>query len=235
MNINIFLRRYMKTKISRNKSRSAGFTILELMIASSVFAVVLLIVAIGAISFTNSYYKGITSSEVQSVTRTIMSQVSQSIEFSESLSILTPNNGVAGYCIDNTMYSYELGLEVVNPPNPDPSQDQNNHGLVVNTNASCSSSTTPSLPETPALPQFSQELLNQHMRLGEFEITQLSSNLYSINLEVIYGDNAILSPIPSSSLPLGSSQWSAENCAPGIGSQFCAISELTTTVEQRLN
>jgi prepilin-type N-terminal cleavage/methylation domain-containing protein len=85
MNMNKRSLKYKISKLNRTRSYSSGFTILELMIASAVFAVVLLVVAIGAISLTNSYYKGITSSDVQSVARAIMSEVSQSIQFSANL------------------------------------------------------------------------------------------------------------------------------------------------------
>ena len=225
---------HTKSLISRNKSSTAGFTILELMIASAVFAVVLLILAIGAISFTNSYYSGITSSEVQTVARAIMSEVSQSVEFSENVTTLPQSGAVSGYCIDNTMYSYELGLEVVSSPTT--SQDQNYHGLVVDNNSSCSTNPTPSLPQTPNLPSSQHELLNQHMRLTAFDITQLAGNLYTIHLKVVYADNAILVPPLPGGLGAGyASQWDSMRCAPGVGSQFCAISDLTTSVEQRLN
>jgi prepilin-type N-terminal cleavage/methylation domain-containing protein len=237
VNINIRSCFYNKTEINRNKLLTTGFTIIELMIASTVFAVILLVVAIGAISLTDSYYKGITSSDVQSVARAIMSEVSQSIEFSANLYILptTSSDAVAGYCIDNTLYSYELGLEVVNPPTA--SQDQNYHALVVSNNASCSSSTILSLPTTAApLPITSHELLNQYMRLTAFDITQLPNYLYKVHIKILYGDNNILNPTPTTSSPvLGSPSWSTEGCATGTGSQFCAVSEFTTTVEQRLN
>ena len=221
---------FQQTVILSNKSHSAGFTILELMIAAAVFAVVLLIVAIGAISFTNSYYSGITSSDVQSVSRAIMSEVSQSLEFSQNFAQLTLTSGVAGYCIDNTMYTYKLGFEVVSSTPFGP--DQGYHGLVLDTNSSCSPSTTPTLPATQSLSSSQHELLNQHMRITAFDITQLSSNIYTVHIKVDYGDDSILkSPLPAP----GSILWSGVSCNSGAGSQFCATSDLTTSVEQRLN
>ncbi len=217
-----------KPKFGSQSKLPIGFTILELMISSAVFAVVLLIVAIGIISFTNSYYQGINSSNVQSVARSIMAEVSQSLEFNQGFNNLTtqPSSAVVGYCIGNTMYSYELGQEVVNPPS---SSDQGDHGLVVNTNSSCTSSSSPSISDP--LPQSSEELLNQHMRLGVFNITPLPGNLYSVHIRVIYGDNNVLKP---NSLPNLGADWSTVGCASGPGSQFCAVSDLTTTVQERI-
>ena len=227
---------YKKLVLSHNSTPVAGFTILELMIAAMVFAVILLIVATGTISFTNSYYSGITRSNVQSVARSIMSEVSQSIEFSTtgSLYTLSPVNvgtGVVdGYCIANTMYSYELGIEVVSPPSSSSTDDQGYHGLEVDSNAKCSSGASPNLSQNQGLPQHVQELLNQHMRLGTFDITQQSGNLYIIHIRVIYGDNVVLNNIPAS---LGDPLWSSVGCVSNAGS-FCAVSDLTTSVEQRI-
>jgi len=217
---------------SSRVSRAAGFTILELMIASAVFAIILLVVAVGVISFTNSYYKGITSSDAQATARAIMSEVSQSLEFGQNWTKLSANGAVDGYCVDNTLYSYELGQQVTNS-SPNSSQDQGYHGLVVTNGSASCQAVTPSLPNSATLPASSRELLNQNMRLGAFDITQVENQLFSIRVEVIYGDNDLLSN--SSSLPnLGATQWGSESCAGGTGSQFCAVSDLTTTVEQRL-
>src|SRR5215813_11934354 len=65
--------------------RAGGFTILELLIASGVFAVILLVVAVGVIRFSNDYYRGVTASKTQSAARAIMLRVSQSIEFGKTV------------------------------------------------------------------------------------------------------------------------------------------------------
>jgi hypothetical protein len=202
------------------------------MIASAVFAVILLVVAVGVISFTDSYYKGITSSDVQSTARAIMAEVSQSLEFGQTWTKLSVNGAVDGYCVDNTLYSYELGQQVTSS-SPNTSQDQGYHGLVVSNGSASCQAATPSLPNSATLVAPLRELLNQNMRLGAFDITQIESQLYSVRVEVIYGANDLLTN--SSNLPsLGDTQWSTESCAGGTGSQFCAVSDLTTTVEQRL-
>lgn len=223
----MFIKRVDHTKEVR-LARQAGFTILELMIASTIFAVILLVVAIGVMRFGNDYYKGITSSKTQSAARSIMAELSEAIEFGKSVTVIPPtSSGVAGLCIDNVLYSYKVGQEIVDTA-PNASLHQGYHGLVASTGATCSSGTTPTLPNASILPAGSRELLGQFMRLADLSVTG-SNNVFTIHLKVIYGDDDLLHPTVS-----GNTTWSAEQCVGSAGSQFCASSDLTTTVQQRL-
>lgn len=207
---------------------AAGFTILELLVASAVFAVILLVVAIGVIRFTDDYYKGITSSRTQATARTIMADISQAIQFSTSVNVIPAGAGnVGGLCVDNTLYSYAIGQQITDSA-PNGSLHQGYHGLVASSVGTCSAGTTPSLPNTASLPAGSRELLGQHMRLSALDVIA-AGNLYTIHVRVVYGDDDLLFPAVS-----GSTSWANEDCGGGTGSQFCAVSNLTTTVERRL-
>jgi prepilin-type N-terminal cleavage/methylation domain-containing protein len=215
-------------KLLGRKTSDAGFTILELMISSSVFAVVLLVIAVGVINFTNNYYKGIISTETQSTARTVMADISQSIEFGESVNLNLSNGNVSGVCIDNTLYAYVVGQQVTDS-SPNSSQNQGYHGLVAG-NIGCSSLSTltpylgsGSQGNSGSLPSGARELLNQHMRLGVLSITP-NGDLYTVQVRVIYGDTNLLT----------SKNWATATCVSGAGSQFCATANLTTTVEKRL-
>jgi len=208
---------------------SAGFTILELLIASAVFAVVLLVVAVGVLRFTHDYYKGITSSQTQETARSIMAEVSQAIQFGKSITVIPADgSGVAGLCVDNALYSYKVGQQVTDS-SPNASLHQGYHALVVDTGASCSAGATPSIPDTSALPSGSRELLGQHMRLSALDVTSAASGVYTVRVRVIYGDDDLLIPGIS-----GGVTWADEHCTSDAGTQFCAVSDLTTSVEQRL-
>lgn len=209
--------------------RQEGFTILELMLASTIFAVILLVLAVGVMNVGKDYYKGVTSSKTQSTARSVMAEISQAIEFSTNVIVIPPNSsGVSGLCLDNVLYSFAIGQEVVDSA-PNASLHQGYHGLVASSGATCSAGTNPSLPNTGTLPVGSRELLNQFMRLGALTITASSNNVYTIRVKVIYGDDDLLSPPVS-----GSTNWANEQCSSSAGSQFCAASDLTTTVQQRL-
>ena len=214
------------TKI-RPPHHSYGFTILELMVAATVFSVILLVVAVGVIGFTNSYYKGVTSSKTQAAARDIMNAIAESVEFSKGApSTLSGGGGAQGLCIDNTLYSYVIGQEVVDSS---PSgAHQAYHGLIVSS-AGCGAVNVPNSPA--ALPPTSRELLGSHMRLGVLSVQPAGTGgLYSIEVRVIYGEDDLLTPAVG-----GSTDWSQELCAGNSGgNQFCAVSDLTTTVQQRL-
>lgn len=217
----------IKQPISSGKSRSnAGFTILELMIAASIFSVILLIIAVGVISFTNSYFKGITTSKTQAAARTIMSAFTQSIQFGQS--VTTPScdaSGVCGMCIDNTTYTYKLGQEVTDSA-PQAAQHQGFHGLVVDT-AGCTLPAT--MPNSANLLSTQRELLGQQMRINTLSVTPIG-NLYLIHLRLLSGDDDLFTPTVD-----GTTDWSKdESCAGIAGNQFCAVADLTTTVEKRL-
>ncbi len=214
--------------IKRSELGSAGFTVLELLIAATVFAIVLLVIASGVIRFTADYYRGITSSKTQTTARSIMSQLAQSIQFGKSVTPIPPGaSGVAGLCVDNTLYSYMLGQQVTDSA-PNSGLHQGYHALVVSSPGDCSSGATPDLPATSGLPTGSRELLGQHMRLGALDVNT-SGNLYIIHVRIIYGDDDLLNPAVT-----GSTDWANETCSGSAGSQFCAVSDLTTTVGRRL-
>jgi prepilin-type N-terminal cleavage/methylation domain-containing protein len=211
-----------------HRTRQAGFTILELMIAASIFAVILLVVAVGVMQFSNQYYKGITSSKTQAATRALMDDISQAIEFSKTVTVIpSTSDGVAGLCIDNALYSYKIGQEVIDS-NPDGALHQGFHGIVVDGMSSCTAGSVPSLPATADVPNGSRELLGRYMRLGAFEIAN-TGDVYTIHIRVLYGDDALLSPtVPNSP------NWANEQCKNATGSKFCAVSDLTTTIQRRL-
>ena len=201
-----------------------GFTIVELMLATMVFGVILLVIAVGVVRFTSAYFKGITSSKTQGTARAIMLEAAQSIQFSKTVTTIPAAGvgGVQGVCVDNTLYSFVVSQQVTDAA-PNGALHQGYHGLVVS-NGACS----PNLPATPTLPAGSRELLGQHMRLGAFDVSA-KGKLYTIRIRVIYGDDDLLTPAVSAG-----TNWATENCAGITGSQFCAVSDLTTTVEQRL-
>lgn len=210
------------------RSRQAGFTIIELLIATAVFSVILLVITTAVLQFTKQYYRGVVASSTQNVARTLIDDVSRSIEFNGGA--VSPISGNTGYCIgSDKRYSYKLSRQVTDGGG-DPAVHQGLHALVSDTVTGCNGS-TPALNVTTlgslsgGSLQNPRELLGQHMRLAKFNITPVGSDLYTITVRVIYGDDDLLtSPTSPSATCLGTT-----------GSQFCAVSELTTTVKKRVN
>lgn len=203
---------------------AAGFTLLELMIATSVFAVILLVVTAGILSFTRQYYKGVVASTTQNTAREIMSELTQSIQFGSTIQSGLGGGGVSGFCVDNKLFSFTPDVQVTDNGGV-AAQHQGYHALVRSQLAGgCNSSTVPvALPNSANLPAGERELVANHMRLAALTVTPLTAGgpLYSVHVRVVYGDDDLLNGTHTT-------------CKGGIGSQFCAVSDLTTTVQKRL-
>lgn len=205
------------------KRTGAGFTIIELLIATAIFSVILLIITTAVLQFSKQYYKGVIASSTQGTARALIDDVARSIQFN--------GGGVSefanGYCIGTSKrYSYALNRQVIDN-GPIAAQGQSRHGLVSDTITGCNTATgaLPNMQNLATLPAGTnaRELLGQRMRLAKFDIDGTNNN-YTITVRVVYGDNDLLSN------PTDPNMF----CKPEAGSQFCAVSELSTTVRKRV-
>jgi len=69
-----------------------------------------------------------------------------------------------------------------------------------------------------------RELLSENMRISKFIITDNKNHTYTINLHLAYGDDDLLTTVNERQVCKSS----------GFTVQFCAISELSTTVLRRV-
>lgn len=208
------------------KSQS-GFTIVELLISTVIFSMILLLLTTGVISFTKSYYKGITETNTQRVARVISEDISQAIQLNSSDPYVNidPISNWNEICIGNTAYVYTLGKQLVNGTNVDPAKSQTLNALIKgNIAGGCSSISGPSLYNTLKNKSDSQELLSPAMRLANLTVTNKNNGLFEVVVNVAYGDDDLLTN-PTSINP---------NCNSQAGSQFCATSGFTTVVQKRI-
>ncbi len=203
-----------------NKNQ-AGFTIIELMIATLIFSVILLLISYAVLQIGRTYSKGLVQSRVQETARSVITQFSESIQFGGS-NIVTPATPFGAtpttFCINNYRYTYVLDKMVVSAP-PNSTQHESYHALVVdNQPGNCGTAHDFSTP----IVANARELLSPNMRLAELDISQIGSGLYSITIRVVAGGDDVLSS-------------DRQSCTSDrSGSQFCAFSELTTTVQKRI-
>jgi hypothetical protein len=215
------------------------------MIATAVFAVVLLIVVFGFLFVSNDYIKGYVQSQTQETARAIMEEVSQDVELNTGSVVSSPQSA-ADYdsstenyiCVGTNLYAFYLDDELNNtPPSPNPNNEQANVFDVYPNVGSCE----PNANSVPCKAGFTvpcsfqnslggKELLANHMRLGNFSITPInSSGLFSINLTVAYGDTGVLG-VNSSAVPY------VYTCPDlSLGGNFCADSNLQEIVQQRVS
>lgn len=217
-----------------NKSvrSTSGFTIVELMIATTVFALVLILLTTGIMQFTRQYYKGLISSKTQNTSRAIIDDITRSVQYDigqvnelRRVSPSAPLGAIVGYCIGEVKrYSFALDRQVVDGT-PDVSANESNHGLIYDEVTGCNAN-SPAL-EVTGISGLSgsnpREMLGANMRLDALSITG-SGDVYNITVRVIYGDEDLLDGSVGN-----------RTCKMDRGREFCAISELSTTVNKRVN
>jgi len=238
-----------------------GFTIIELMIATMVFSVILLLITFGMLQIGRTYYKGVTMARTQNTARSVLDQITQAIQFSGGDITPTPETlppGVhSAFCIGDKRYSYILDRELTDGT---PDANQAKHVLVVDTRSDCHpgteySSDNPNGPLPLSDPAFNLddpihglanpvELLGPNMRLAKLVICEpkdpdkattdcpnpplAGSNLYQITISIVYGDTDLLNN------DLADPNYHKRCGSFSAGTQFCAFSELSTTVQKRL-
>lgn len=215
--------------ISKN---TRGFTLIELMIATSVFAVILLLITSGMLEVGRLFYKGVNSSNTQEITRVILEDVSQAIQFSGESVNLPSASRPTRFCVGSRRYTFNTGAMYIVGAN---------HVLIVDrTSSTCNDQTDPAdlgNPEAPTPVRNNmvppRELMGRNMRLANIEVRcanngppSCPNGTYDIKVRVAYGDDDLLEDANGPNA----------RCRQDIraGTQFCSVSELETTVTRRV-
>jgi prepilin-type N-terminal cleavage/methylation domain-containing protein len=198
-----------------------GFTIVELMIATAVFAVVLLMCTYGLLEIGRTYYKGVTISRTQETARIIIDDVVEALQFNGG----QVEVGHPGWhCIGTKRYSYALNRQLTDT----------NHALVTDTPPASCSSGTGALPLGGAIPADSRELLNVRTRLSRFDIVPVNSDgLYRVVVRIVSGEDSMLVDRNGDSV-ITTADNPIECRNERTGSKFCAATELITLVQKRV-
>jgi prepilin-type N-terminal cleavage/methylation domain-containing protein len=221
--------------------QQGGFTIIELMIATMVFAVILLGATTALFQLEKMYYRGIITARAQTTSRTVMASISQQLQFSQNVFTRAPKVTsyadkleVQGFCIGTTRYSYVINGQVEEGAGYEAANHQIAHGLwrdTISPTAACvpldltraNPEQTPAYQASPG--SAGSELLQQNMRLGVLDVNcPDDGSLCKIDLNIIYGDDDLLAPDAVN--PVG--------CRSTFGDQWCATSHLSTHVFKRL-
>lgn len=220
--------------ILQTRRSSRGFTIVEFMIATSVFGVVLLGVTAAIIHMSQVYQRSIYASNTQSAAVNLVDTLSQAIKFSSSqIETASHGSGTKSYCVGNRQFLYVIGKQL-DGSNPG-TKTQN--AVMTRLNNNCQVETI--FSGTPS--GSPKELLGKGMRLVNLSVVSSSPGLYTVTARVVYGDDDLLcSPSLAGSCESANTMSPTElqrpdiMCRPGAGAQFCSVSELSNTVYRRL-
>ncbi|HYF97320.1 MAG TPA: prepilin-type N-terminal cleavage/methylation domain-containing protein [Patescibacteria group bacterium] len=213
-----------------DRSKQNGFTILELMIATTVFSVVLLVAGSGIIAIGRMYYKSITSSRVQEVARSAMDDVTRSLQFSSGIVAKELSGSIKVRCFGEDRYTY-----VINEP-----LTGSAYGLKQDkTPAEGCSLGTPAAGTT--VPPNAKQLLGSGMRLMQFYVSDGVDGVFKVNIKVAYGDNDLLSIYDEDGNedgwvpPAPEATAASALCRGGPGNSFCSVSGLETLISSRID
>lgn len=214
------------------RSSQNGFTIIELMIATSVFAIILLGATTATIQIGRLYYKGVIMSRVQQTARRVMDTVSQPIQFGgSSVRLSSPKTQVIGgietgaICIGNKRFTYGINAQVTPGVTGYTANHKAAHALYEDQLPGNTSPCT-ILDLTQPLPA-GKDHISENMRLARFDITPpTTNNIWAIDMLLIYGDDDLL--VPNGNSPTGCK-------GQPEGSQWCATAALSTKVYKRID
>ena len=218
-------------KTIANPKASAGFTIVELLIATTVLSVLLLLATLIITNIGNLYYKGVNSTHVQDDTRDITAQLSQDLQTGSNFAAATPLGSIQAICTSGIRYRYVVGKQVGSGPLQTP------HVLWRDANPNPGSCVATAFGPAPV----GTELIAPGSRLADFDVheTVPGSGVYIISVAIAFGSDPNLL---CSTSELGTCTGAAPltyptfdiACLGGSGDRFCATSSLKTTVVARI-
>lgn len=197
-------------------STPRGFTIIEFMVATVVFSVVIMTVSFAITTMSRIYQKSMYMSRAQAAARTLVDSIGEAVQFSNAdIRNGTAVDGARTYCVGQKQYVYILGKRV----GTNTGEGEIPHALMVGntTLGDC-------VPPADYATTFS-DMLGPGLRLSEFTITGGSGVPTKITATVAYGaDTDMENP-----------QQPNVSCKAGPSSTYCGVSKLATVVEGRLN
>jgi len=220
-------------KSQPQRFQAAGFTIVELMIATMVFSVIMLIVATVVIAFSRSYYGATNAAHTQETTRTTIDAVSQSIQFGSqpfSPGISSADTSLNYFCAGGYLFAFNQGVRY-------------DGAAPTNTNAGLYMLPVTSACAVPATLTGGRQLLGKDMRVMRLTVSPVAGDTqrYQVSATLAYGnDNDLFCKVGDAcppSAPLTNEQLVAAGpnlaCITGTGAEYCAVSSLTTVVQKR--
>jgi prepilin-type N-terminal cleavage/methylation domain-containing protein len=212
--------------------RQQGFTIIELLIATTVFGTLLTIATAGFLGIGNIFYKGVALTQTQNVSSQIINDISSNIQRASTVSTdqYTPG-GYHYYCIGGVRYTFlpqhELDTSVAENYSLGASA---NYGLLKDTLASADSCPTPCVSSCAQPFNKPQEILGDKMRVMTLDVIRNvavpADPIYTVSIVIAYGDDDTFNNVGNPN---------TIECTGTLSNQrFCAVNRQTTSVYQGL-
>lgn len=226
----------------------AGFTILELMIATVVFSVMLMGAATMLVQIGRLYYKGVVTSRTQETVRTITDDIGRTLQFSgEQITVNDPafvelsvggvTKRIYAFCIGDVRYSYSLDTQVsgsVDAYTPGGSRENFSRRALWRDEGRGQASCPPVniYDDAEVAATDGREMLGEGMRLFQLArpTDDQDTGLSRFAVGVVYGLDDELIVFSDAD-----GEITGATCrGVGLGAQWCATSQLETTVFRRI-
>ena len=223
--------------VKMKRENGQGFTIIELLIATTVFSVVLLLAMTGFFQIGHIFYKGVSITQSQDVANSIGLDISDSVEGASQVTALNDHptaSGIKYMCAGKNRYTLNLGHAV--NVGDSTALANGSVGLVKDILSSDNICPPPCLPN-PASCSGGQvgwtkpvELLGDNMRIESLNVQPLASvstSYYTISVVISYGDTDLVTYTDSN-------DHSTALCKSQQGSQFCAIGRYSASINRAI-
>jgi prepilin-type N-terminal cleavage/methylation domain-containing protein len=221
---------------------NSGFTVMELMIATAVFSVLLLISLVGFLQIGQLFYKGVNITRTSDVSKQVISSVKNDISFYPGTAAITiqgpsqvsPSGGPTinryWFCAGQNRYSFilyrpldsaaqatEMTLDVSGWYRFALLKDR-----ITVTPPACPNPFNTS-GSAPINPGSVTELLGDKMRLARFTLTPIGTSLYTLNVRIAYGIDEVLNNPTNENV----------SCKSGSNnSRYCFVTQVRTTARR---
>lgn len=216
----------------RNARQNPGFTIVELMIATTIFAVILIIAQTMFVQIGHLFYRGVSITNTQEVADHIYQEVSGNFQTAPGFDGAQDSSagGYDYYCIGHSRYTYRIDHEL-DTSQPQTHAADGNFGILKDTlsgtGSECSAPCDDASPTCVGGVPLNNpvELLGDKMRVEEFDVSQPvpTSNLFNVSIVLAYGDSDTLTYTSPGDL-------STVTCKSSYNNNFCAVSKVQTAV-----
>ncbi len=223
-----------------SKRSERGFTLVEFMIATGIFSMVLLVILAAITQISRVYTKGVITARTQQAARSVLDTMTQQLQYLDGSpqpvsGVSLSGDGTPGaLCIGSRRYSIVTNRQV-SSGNPVTTERKQKHAIWADTAPAvgCPAVTGMLDSDKPTGGAADTELLPEGMRIVNLEVSRVgSSAVWKVAVKIVYGPDDLLE---SASGGAQASSPSTTVCISAVsGSQYCAISELQTLVERRI-
>lgn len=209
------------------KNNQKAFTIIELLIASTVFSMIILGACVAIIQMSRLYYKGIILSRTQTAGRNLAEAIAREIQFqggSVNQDIFTPpppDPKTSIISIGTTRYKFAINQQ----------QGKDITHAIVKYNNDPADSDGPDLNDTALNSSNYRNILGNNMRVLDISVSKVggggvsTAGLYSVQVVIAYGDSDLLDT---------PADLADTTCKGNLaGSQWCSVVRYNTMVYQR--